>query len=80
MTGRTSELEDAVEVGGVGGVGVDEAGGLLQVGGHLILQLQLAHAPPRLQVVEVYQLVRLRHRLLVLFRGHTHPFTIDFFS
>ena len=60
------ELQDAVEAGGIGMGGVGQAGSPLQVCLHLVLQLQLAHAPPSLEVVEVDELVRLRRVLHIL--------------
>lgn len=63
---RTCELQDPVEAGSVFRAGLSQAGGPLQVGLHLVLNLQLAHAPASLQVVEVNQLVWLGLRLGVL--------------
>jgi hypothetical protein len=63
---HTGQLQDTVEAEGVRGGAVNQASGSLQVGGHLVLDLQLGHPAPRLQVVEVDQLIRLRLRLRLL--------------
>ena len=56
----TSQLKHSVQPQGVFRASLCQAGGSLQVCLHLVLNLQLAHAPPRLQVVEVDQLIWLR--------------------
>ena len=62
----TCELQHSVEARSVLRAGLSHAGGPLQVSLHLVLNLQLAHAAPRLQVVEVYQLIWLSMCVRVL--------------
>ncbi len=49
LTSRACELQDPVEARRVGGAGVGGARCALQVGRHLVLDLQLAHAAPCLR-------------------------------
>lgn len=51
------ELQDSVESSCILRAGLSKASGPLQVGLHLVLNLQLTHTTPCLQVVEVNQLV-----------------------
>ena len=55
----TCELQDTIEARGGLGASLCHASGTLEVSLHLVLNLQLAHAPPRLQVVEIYELIGL---------------------
>lgn len=62
----TCELEHAVEAAGVVRRADCRAGGSLEVSGHLVLDLERAHAAASLQVVEIDELIRLSHQCRIL--------------